>query len=211
MQAAVERFCRFAIVAERLLDDQARVRVEPAASERGDDDGEQARRNGEIVQRPLRGPERLLELGECLPDRRSRRRHSAGASRRRASFAGSAPPWLSMLALARAFKSSTFQPLLATPTIGTLTPSSPTRPRRAGKICLKARSPEAPKNTRASDWAASMLLSPSKWEICRDPRLFRVENSVGVNPLRARPDSGRDYGRDIPARHQRLAALRGHP
>src|ERR1700722_19493080 len=64
-----------------------------------------------------------------------------------------------MLSLARARNCSTVQAALATPTIGTLTPSSLTRPSSAGKICLKARSPEAPKKSRASDWASSISIS----------------------------------------------------
>ena len=89
-----------------------------------------------------------------------------------------------MLALARAFKSSTFQPLLATPTIGTLTPSSPTRPKRAGKICLNARSPEAPKNTRASDSGGFHAALPfKKGKSAAIRAYFSVENAGGVNPL----------------------------
>ena len=65
VQGPIERLRRFAIVAERFLDDQARVDIEPACGERVDDDAEQARGNREVVQRPLRGPERLLEGSEC--------------------------------------------------------------------------------------------------------------------------------------------------
>src|SRR5271165_5840038 len=50
--------------------------------------------------------------------------------------------------------------------MGTLSPSSPTRPKRAGKICSYARSPVAPKNTIASEVAVSMpghpLRAPSR-------------------------------------------------
>ena len=59
-QRAVERLGRLAIAAERLLDDQARINVEPALGKRGDDDAKQARRYCEIVQRPLGAAKRLL-------------------------------------------------------------------------------------------------------------------------------------------------------
>src|SRR5664280_67639 len=48
----------------------------------------------------------------------------------------------------------------ATPMIGTSKPSSRISPRRAGKICLKARSPVAPKKTNASDRSATTQRPP---------------------------------------------------
>src|SRR6185437_1935739 len=65
-QGAVERLSRLAIAAERLLDDDARVGVEAALGERGDHDTKQARRNREIVERPLGAAERLFQLREGL-------------------------------------------------------------------------------------------------------------------------------------------------
>ena len=65
-QRAVERLRRFAIAAERLFDDEARVDVEAGLRQRGDDNAKQARGNGEIVQRPLGAAERLLQLFERL-------------------------------------------------------------------------------------------------------------------------------------------------
>ena len=63
-QRGVERLRRGAIAAERLLDDEARVDVEPGLGQRGDDDAKQARGNRQIVQRPLGAAERLLQLFE---------------------------------------------------------------------------------------------------------------------------------------------------
>ena len=65
-EGPVERLRRFAIAAERFLDDKARVNVETALGERGNDDAKEARGNREIVQRPLGAAERLLQLCESL-------------------------------------------------------------------------------------------------------------------------------------------------
>ena len=65
-QRVVERLRRFAIAAERLLDDEARVDVEPALGERGNDHAKQAGGNCQIVQRPLGAAERLLQFCEGL-------------------------------------------------------------------------------------------------------------------------------------------------
>ena len=65
-QRVVERLRRLAIAAEGLLDDEARVDVETALGERGNDNAKQARGNRKIVQRPLGAAERLLQLCEGL-------------------------------------------------------------------------------------------------------------------------------------------------
>src|ERR1700722_4769374 len=65
-QNVVERLRRLAIAAERFLDDEARVDVETALGERGDDNAKQAGGNRKIVQRPLGAAERLLQFGEGL-------------------------------------------------------------------------------------------------------------------------------------------------
>jgi hypothetical protein len=65
-QRPVERLRRLAIMAERLFHDEAGVHVETALSQRGANHAEQAGRNREIMHRPLRGSERLLERRESL-------------------------------------------------------------------------------------------------------------------------------------------------
>ena len=65
-QRVIERLRRCAIAAERLLDDEARVDVEPGLGKRRDDNAKQARGDREIVQRPLGAAERLLQLLESL-------------------------------------------------------------------------------------------------------------------------------------------------
>ena len=65
-QGLVERLRRLAIAPERLLHDEARVDVETALGERGDDDAKQAWRNREVVQRPFCAAKRLLQMREGL-------------------------------------------------------------------------------------------------------------------------------------------------
>jgi hypothetical protein len=63
----------------------------------------------------------------------------------RGKASGSAPPpCSSTLSLARARRSSSFQPCFATPMTGTERTPRRTIPWSAGKIFLKARSPVAP-------------------------------------------------------------------
>src|ERR1700751_3844670 len=64
-----------------------------------------------------------------------------------------------MLSLAPAFNWSRLQPDLATPMTGTLRWPRFTIACSAGKIFLYARSPVAPKKTRASDWESLIVLS----------------------------------------------------
>src|SRR2546421_1515530 len=124
-----------------------------------------------------------------------------------AKAASSTPPCCSMLWRARARNWSRLQPDRATPMIG-----MSSWPRRisawsAGKICLYARSPVAPKNTNASDCGAGMLALPSVWRLACGPpsaeRLFacmllqvaaelvahRREQLVGVVGLAARAEA----------------------
>src|ERR1700690_835928 len=65
-QRVVERLRRLTIAAKGLLDDEARVDIEPALGERGNDDPKKAWGNREIMQRPLGAAERLLQLLESL-------------------------------------------------------------------------------------------------------------------------------------------------
>src|SRR5262249_20425715 len=74
-----------------------------------------------------------------------------------AKAAGSRPPCFSTLSRARALSWSRFQPALATPITGTLRWPRRTIPCSAGKIFLYARSPVAPKKTRASELDAFMI------------------------------------------------------
>src|SRR5271155_4217109 len=64
-----------------------------------------------------------------------------------------------MLSRARCRNWARFQPALATPTIGIFRPWRSTSARSAGKICLKAKSPVAPKKTSASDGCCWSMLT----------------------------------------------------
>src|SRR5262249_20649299 len=75
--------------------------------------------------------------------------------------AGSRPPCFSTLSRARALSWSRVQPARATPITGTLRWPRRTIPCSAGKIFLYARSPVAPKKTRASEWGSLIGLSLS--------------------------------------------------
>src|SRR5688572_1412462 len=66
-----------------------------------------------------------------------------------------------MLARARSWSWARVQPAFATPTIGTVSRPRRTRPWSAGKIFLYARSPVAPKKTRASEGVVSIGHPPS--------------------------------------------------
>src|SRR5580692_2464363 len=65
-QRVVERLRRLTIAAKGLLDDEAGVDVETALGESGDNDAKQARRDRQIMQRPLSPAEGLLQLREGL-------------------------------------------------------------------------------------------------------------------------------------------------
>src|SRR5580692_2424669 len=65
-QRVVERLRRLTIAAKGLLDDEAGVDVETALGESGDNDAKQARRDRQIMQRPLGPAEGLLQLREGL-------------------------------------------------------------------------------------------------------------------------------------------------
>src|SRR5262249_48828850 len=67
------------------------------------------------------------------------------------------PPCFSTLSRARALSWSRFQPALATPITGTFRWPRRAIPCSAGKIFLYARSPVAPKKTRASELDAFMI------------------------------------------------------
>ena len=66
MQSPIERLCAGEIPAEGLLDDDPRVFRASALLQPLNDAGKHARRNRQIVNRPLRQSECLLELGEGL-------------------------------------------------------------------------------------------------------------------------------------------------
>ncbi len=63
-QCPVQRLSRLLIAAEWLLDDETRINVKTGLGQRGNDDAKQARRNREIVQRPLGAAKRLLQISK---------------------------------------------------------------------------------------------------------------------------------------------------
>ena len=168
MQNVVQLSRRIEVAAKRLLDDEARVDVETGSGRAQRRQCQKGWGNRRIVQRPLRAAEHLLQCCQ----------RSCGFVGRLRCYNEEAEELIElrridalllMLSVARPLSCSTVQPALATPTIGTLTPSSPTSPRAPGGSALKARSPEAPKNTKASDSAAS---------VSRSLRALQFGNSV---------------------------------
>ena len=112
---------------------------------------EQRRRDGQVVRRAAgRCPAPGAAPGRW-PGRRSRRRRSAAGRHSLSKAAGSTPPCFSRLSRARALNWSRFQPALATPMTGTSSWPRLHHRLQGGKIFLYARSPVAPKNTRASE------------------------------------------------------------
>src|SRR5262252_6617074 len=80
-----------------------------------------------------------------------------------ANAAGSSPPCFSTLSLARARSWSRLHPCLATPITGMSRWPRLIIACKAGKIFLYARSPVAPKNTRASEFVS--LIVPSSRDL----------------------------------------------
>ena len=128
-QQAAQCLRRLAVVAERLLDHQPRVRRRsPDLRQRLRHGAEQAGRHREVMQRPLRLAELLAQFGEgggvvVVAIDVAQQVASAVAC----AFA-SVTPWCFRLSAARSFSWSRLQPALATPMIGTFKPSSRTRP-----------------------------------------------------------------------------------
>ena len=77
----VQRLRRCEVVAERLLDDDARVLGQPCLGEPADDRGEERRRDLEVEDRELRVLDRLGDLRVRRRRPRSRRGRTRGASR----------------------------------------------------------------------------------------------------------------------------------
>ena len=117
-----------------------------------DDAREHAGRNRQIMNRPGRESELRAQLRDRSPGPRSRRRRSAAARRASAKHVRSNSPACSML-VARAFAQLVEVPAGARHADDRDLASSPRRTMAcsAGNIFLNARSPVAPKNTKASD------------------------------------------------------------
>src|SRR5262249_14622527 len=108
-----------------------------------------------------------------------------------AKAAGSRPPCFSTLSRARALSWSRFQPALATPTTGTFRWPRRTIPCSAGKIFLYARSPVAPKKTRAAELDSFMLDSLFRgfFEMSTELETHRREQLVLIIRLAARAEA----------------------
>src|SRR5215472_1270607 len=98
------------------------------------------------------------------------------------------PPCFSRLSRARALNWSRVQPALATPSTGTLRWPRRTIPCSAGKIFLYARSPVAPKKTRASELDSFMFDSLFRgfFEMSAELETHRREQLVLIIRLAAR-------------------------
>src|SRR5262245_31470336 len=114
---------------------------------------------------------------------------------------GSTPPCFSRLSCARAFSCSSVQPAFATPITGMSSVPRRTIACRAGKICLYARSPVAPKKTSASDCSAMRLAL--LLEMSAEPQSHRRLDLLRVVGLAARGEAAVERG----AQHGRGHAL----
>src|SRR5262252_8418781 len=115
--------------------------------------------------------------------------------------AGSSPPCFSTLSLARARNWSRLHPPLATPMTGMSRWPRWIIACKAGKIFLYARSPVAPKNTRASE-CISLIVPTSRdfLEMSAEPESHRREELVLIVGVTARGKAfierrGEDGGR----------------
>src|SRR5215831_9048787 len=101
------------------------------------------------------------------------------------------PPCFSTLSRARALSWSRFQPALATPITGTLSRPRRAIPCNAGKIFLYARSPVAPKKTRASELDSFMFDSSFRgfFEMSAELETHRREQLVLIIRLAARTEA----------------------
>src|SRR5262249_6763476 len=109
------------------------------------------------------------------------------------------PPCFSRLSLARAFSRSRSHPAFATPITGMSRVPRRTIAWSAGKIFLYARSPVAPKKTRASDCSAiglSLLL-----EVPAEPETHRRLHLLRVYGFAARGESRVERGAEHGSRH----------
>src|SRR5262245_37598473 len=125
---------------------------------------------------------------------------------------GSTPPCFSRLSCARAFSCSSVQPAFATPITGMSSVPRRTIACSAGKICLYAKSPVAPKNTSASDCSAmglALLL-----EMSAEPQSHRRLDLLRVVGLATRGEAAVERGAQhgcgyalVDGREDRPAAL----
>src|SRR5262249_21286563 len=101
------------------------------------------------------------------------------------------PPCFSRLSRARALSLSRFQPALATPITGTFSRPRRTIPCSAGKIFLYARSPVAPKKTRASELDSFMFDSLFRgfFEMSTELETHRREQLVLIVRFAARAEA----------------------
>src|SRR3954468_23103317 len=100
------------------------------------------------------------------------------------------------------------QPLLATPITGTSSTPRPTSPTRAGKVSSLARSPVAPKMTRAS----ARSLTPSSFGLpgpCAQPLADVVAGPQRVGDGGQRGVHGADAGEEAGVHHVEVVQLVG--
>ena len=138
-------------------------RAQPLSPSAAHDDREQARRDGEVVQRMLARRRALRAAGRTSPGPRSRPRRSAAARPACAKAAAIDAAAVLLEAVVRALRAAA----RATAASGDADDGTSRWPRRiiacsAGKIFLNARSPVAPKNTSASDRGARSSRSASR-------------------------------------------------
>src|SRR5262249_24912206 len=114
------------------------------------------------------------------------------------------PPCFSTLSRARALSWSRFQPALATPITGTFRWPRRAIPCSAGKIFLYARSPVAPKKTRASELDAFMIdsLSCGFFQMSTELETHRREQLVLIVRLAARTEALIERGGEHRHRHR---------
>src|SRR5262245_39139469 len=111
------------------------------------------------------------------------------------------PPCFARLSCARAFSCSSVHPAFATPITGMSSVPRRTIACSAGKICLYARSPVAPKNTKASECSAMAL--PLLLEVPAEPQSHRRLDLLSIVRLAARGEAAVERG----AEHGRGNAL----